>query len=54
MIEGRAKRKRFPWWVWLLVILFPIPFGIGHWWVTLIFIAIFAVLMWAITDYYHA
>jgi uncharacterized membrane protein len=26
---------------------FPIPFGVVHWWVTLIFFAIFAVLMWA-------
>jgi hypothetical protein len=51
MIEEPAKKTRFPWWVWLFVILFPIPFH-AHWWVTLIFIAIFAVVMWAINDYY--
>jgi len=52
MSEESAKKRRFPWWVWLVVILFPIPFGFVHWWVTLIFFAVFAVLMWAITDYY--
>jgi hypothetical protein len=53
MIEEPAKKKRFPWWFWLVIILFPIPFGVAHWWVTLIFIGIFAVLVWAITDYYN-
>ena len=52
MIEEPARKKEFPWWVWLLVVLFPIPFGVVHWWVTLTFIVIFAVLMRAITDYY--
>jgi hypothetical protein len=52
MIEEVANNKRFLWWVWLLVILFPIPLGVAHWWVTLIFFAIFAALMRAITDYY--
>ncbi len=50
MVEEPAKKKRFPWWLWLFIILFPIPFGVAHWWVTLIFIGIFAMLMWAITD----
>jgi hypothetical protein len=53
MSEESAKKRRFPSWVWLVVILFPIPFGFVHWWVTLIFFAIFAVLMWAISDYYN-
>jgi hypothetical protein len=53
MIEEPAKKKRFPWWVWLIIVLFPIPFGIVHWWVTLVFMTAFAVLMWAITDLYH-
>jgi hypothetical protein len=53
MSEESAKKRRFPRWVWLVVILFPIPFGVVHWWVTLIFFAIFAVLMWAITNYYN-
>ncbi len=52
MMEEPAKNRRFPWWVWLLIILFPIPFVVAHWWVTLIFFAIFAALIWAITDYY--
>ena len=47
MMEEPAKKRRFRWWVWLFVILFPILFGVVHWWVTLIFFAIFAVLMWA-------
>jgi hypothetical protein len=51
-MEEPAEKRRFPWWVWLLVILFPIPFGVVHWWVTLTFIAIFAVLMGAISSYY--
>jgi uncharacterized membrane protein YccC len=53
MMEKPAQKKRFPWWVWLFVILFPIPFGFVHWWVTVLFIGIFVVLMWAITDLYH-
>ena len=52
MIEEPARKKEFPWWVWLLVVLFPIPFGVVHWRVTLTFIVIFLVLMWAINDYY--
>jgi uncharacterized membrane protein len=27
-MDESAKKKRFPWWVWLFVILFPIPFGV--------------------------
>ena len=52
MIEEPTKKKRFPWWVWLLVFLFPIPFGVVRWWITLTFIAIFAVLLWALRNYY--
>jgi len=52
MIEEPARKKEFPSWVWLLVVLFPIPFGVVHWRVTLTFIVIFLVLMWAINDYY--
>ena len=50
MMEEPIKKNQLPWWVWLFVILFPIPFGVAHWWVTLIFFAIFALLMWAITE----
>ncbi len=53
MTEEPARKKRFPWWVWMFFILFPIPFGVAHWWVTLIFMAIFAALVWTITDYYN-
>ena len=52
MRQDPAKRTRFPWWVWLFIILFPISFGIAHWWVALASLGIFAVLLWAITDYY--
>jgi hypothetical protein len=53
LIEEPARKKRFPWWARLLVILFPIPFGVVHWWITLTLTAIFAVVMWAINDYYN-
>lgn len=46
-----AKRKGWPWWVWLVIILFPIPIGVGPWWVAVIFIALLAVVLWAITVY---
>jgi hypothetical protein len=52
MVEEQVGRKRFPWWVWLLVILFPIPFSIVHWWLTLIMMAIFVVLVLALNDNY--
>jgi len=52
MMAERPRKRRFPWWVWLFVILFPIPFGVVHWWVTLGFFAIFALIMWGISDYY--
>ena len=48
MIQKPERKKRVSWWVWLFVILFPIPLGVVHWWVTLIFMAIFAIVMWAI------
>lgn len=51
MMEELINRRQLPWWVWLFVILFPIPFGVVHWWVTLIFFAIFALLTWAIIEY---
>jgi hypothetical protein len=47
-MEEPQKRMRWPWWVWLLVILFPIPFGVARWWVTAIFIAVFVALIWII------
>lgn len=53
MTKKFAKKTQFPWWVWLFIILFPIPFGVVHWWVTLIFFAIFVVLIWAITGYHN-
>lgn len=52
MMGKSENKRRFPWWVWLFVILFPIPLGVAHWWVTLIFFVIFAALLWAINDYY--
>jgi len=51
MTDESAGKKRFPWWVWLFILLFPIPFGVVHWWMTITFMAIFAVVMWAINDY---
>jgi hypothetical protein len=54
MISEPAKKNRFPWWVWLFVVLFPIPFGVVHWWVTLTFVVIFGVSMWAVNYYYYS
>jgi uncharacterized membrane protein YhdT len=51
-MEESKKKKRLPAWFWLFLILFPIPFGVAHWWVTFIFAAIFVLLVSAITDYY--
>lgn len=48
MMEEPQKKMKWPWWVWVLVILFPIPVGVGPWWVTVIFIAVFATLIWII------
>lgn len=42
-----SERGKWPWWVWLVVILFPIPLHMG-WQVTIIFIAAFLVLIWVI------
>jgi len=48
--EDPEKRKGWPWWVWLVIILFPIPIRVRPWWVGVIFIAIFAFLVWGITS----
>src|SRR6266853_3295226 len=39
-----ASRKGLGWRWWLLVILFPIPFG--PWWLTVISLAVFCLLLW--------
>jgi hypothetical protein len=42
------KRSGWPtWWLILLIILFPIPFG--PWWLTIICLAVFCVLVVLIT-----
>lgn len=51
-MKRATEKKGLPWWVWLFIILFPIPFGVVHWWVTLIFFSIFVALAWAISEYY--
>ena len=44
MDEAPAKtRKPWPWWVWLLVILFPIP--LRPWWLAVSFIVAFLLLL---------
>jgi hypothetical protein len=44
-----AREKRSgPWWVWLLLVLFPIPVGFCPWWVTATFLAGFVVTLWGI------
>jgi len=51
-MEGPDQKIRWPWWVWLIIILFPIPFGLRPWWVTVIFLALFAILVGAIAMHY--
>ena len=53
MTEEPEKKLRWPWWVWLIIILFPIPSGRGPWWVTVIFFVVSAILIWAITVHYY-
>jgi hypothetical protein len=35
---------KWPWWVWLLVALFPIP--LKPWWLTIISLSLFSLLAW--------
>jgi hypothetical protein len=46
-MEGPGRRVSWPWWIWVIIILLPIPTGVGPWWVAAIFVAGFAVLIWA-------
>ena len=39
----RNGMRRFPWWLILLIILFPTPFG--PWWVTIICLAGFLLML---------
>ena len=36
-------------WLWLFIVLFPIPFN--PWWVTVICLSVFAFLLWGFTRY---
>ena len=51
MMDEPEKTKGWPlpWWVWLVMMLFPIPIGFFPCWVTVIFVGVFAVVVWAIT-----
>jgi len=44
-------RSRIPWWVWLLLILFPIVFT--SWWAAIISIALFAVFLILVLSVYR-
>jgi hypothetical protein len=37
---------KWPWWVWLLVALFPIP--LKPWWLTIISLSLFCLLAWLV------
>jgi hypothetical protein len=50
--EKPPRRINWPWWVWLVIILFPIPIGVGPWWAAAIFMALFAVLILALAQHY--
>jgi hypothetical protein len=51
-VESLPKRSGWPWWAWLVIILFPVPIGIGPWWVAAIFLAAFALVIWAMLDHF--
>lgn len=42
-----AGLAKWPWWVWLLIALFPIPWG--PWWLTIISLSLFGVFAWLVT-----
>ena len=43
-IEPSPSRNGLGWRLWLLILLFPIPFS--PWWVTLICLTVFCLLAW--------
>jgi hypothetical protein len=45
--EAPPSRKGWSWRVWLVVLLFPIPFG--PWWLTIICFALFGSLLYLLT-----
>jgi hypothetical protein len=45
--DPSSPRKGWPWYLWLLVLLFPIPFS--PWWLTIICLAVFCSLVYLFT-----
>ena len=47
---NKPQGRKYPRWVYLYIILFPIAVGVGPWWMTLVLIALFALSLWAIRN----
>ena len=48
MKSPERKSGPWPWWVWLVVILFPLPLRRGHWLLGLICFLVFVLLLFAL------
>jgi len=48
MSSEASRNGKWPWWIWLVVILFPISLHSG-WMLAVVSIAAFLIVMWAIT-----
>jgi hypothetical protein len=49
--RGPGRRSQMPWWVWLLVILFPVV--LKPWWVAIISIGLFIVFFGLVRGYFQ-
>lgn len=45
----KLSRDRWSWLKWLIIILFPIPFG--PWWLTVICLTVFCVMAWLLESF---
>ena len=52
-MEVPQKKTRWPWWAWLLILLFPIPIGVVPRWVAAIFMIAFALVIWAMVRHFE-
>jgi hypothetical protein len=48
-MENQERRNSpWPWWIWLVVILFPLPLRRGHWLLGLVCFVAFVLLLIAV------
>lgn len=49
-MENQERQSRpWPWWIWLIVLLFPLPLRRGHWLIGLVCFVAFALLIVALS-----